>query len=187
MKNLSEPITDFQVIFRNIHVRSVVSKPVFTWVYHGTRILLSLIFIVSGISKLIDPASFSVTIEAYGLMPDLLTFPAALAISFTEVIAGIGLLFDVHGSLASILIMLLFFITILLYGMHLGLDIDCGCFGPGDPESDAFHHLSSAFTRDLMMVFIIMYMYLFRFLKPYPPVTVRNLYTKINIKRSVKK
>ena len=44
------------------------------------------------------------------------------------------------------------FLLILGYGIHMGLDVDCGCFSPGDPEAKAFHGLRAAFKRDLIML-----------------------------------
>ena len=43
------------------------------------------------------------------------------------------------------------------------LDIDCGCFGPNDPEAVAFHDLRGAFYRDLLLMLLIAYLYLWRF------------------------
>ena len=40
------------------------------------------------------------------------------------------------------------FMAILGYGISMGLDVDCGCFGPEDPESKAFHGLRAALYRD---------------------------------------
>jgi hypothetical protein len=76
-----------------------------------------------------------------------------------EVIAGIGLLFDIRGSLALITGLLVLFMVVLGYGIWMGLDVDCGCFGPEDPEAEAFHGLRLSLFRDLvMMAGVFLYM-----------------------------
>jgi hypothetical protein len=44
----------------------------------------------------------------------------------------------------------------------LGLDIDCGCFGPEDPESRAYGGLRTALYRDLAMAAGVAYLYWWR-------------------------
>jgi uncharacterized membrane protein YphA (DoxX/SURF4 family) len=154
------------------------------WLYHVVRLSISILFIWSGISKLYDPASFAVIIEAYGLIPDLMIIPLAVLLPLAEVTLGVGLTFDIKGSLASITMMLLCFVTILLYGIWLGLDIDCGCFDPGDPEAETFHGLSDALFRDIWLVVGIMYLYLFRYIKSLKPIELRSLLDKFKSKRS---
>ena len=93
------------------------------------RIVLAIVFLSSGLSKLIDPTSFSVIIEAYGLIPESWVMPVAIALPLLEVVGSLGLLLDIRGSLATISGMLVLFLVILGYGVWMGLDIDCGCFG----------------------------------------------------------
>jgi hypothetical protein len=86
-----------------------------------------------------------------------------------EVTAGIGLLFDIRGSLALIAGLLLLFMVVLGYGIWMGLDVDCGCFGPEDPEAEAFHGLRLSLFRDLVMmggVFITYGLRRYRFIRP---------------------
>jgi hypothetical protein len=101
-------------------------------------------------------------------------------LSLGELFAGIGLFLDIRGSLASITLLLLLFIFILSYGLWIGLDIDCGCFGPEDPKSKAFHSLSSALVKDLFLILGIIYLYFFRHIKPLIPLTISRLFNKIN-------
>ena len=86
-------------------------------IYHLIRILLSVIFLWSGISKLMDPAEFAVIIDGYGLMPDAWILPLAIVLPLLEMVFGLGLLLDIRGSLAVITGMLMLFITILSYGI----------------------------------------------------------------------
>ncbi len=97
-----------------------------------------------------DPAAFLVVIDAFGILPEGFTGLVAYVLPVVEVSAGLALLFDVRGALETLGAMLLLFMAILGYGIFLGLDIDCGCFGPEDPESRAFGGLRSALYRDFV-------------------------------------
>ncbi|MCJ7773451.1 MAG: DoxX family membrane protein [Desulfobacterales bacterium] len=156
------------------------TKSIFIWLYHVARVSLSVIFLWSGISKLFDPVSFAIIIDAYGLIPEMLSLPAAILLSCAEFIAGLGLLFDIRGSLSSISLMLVFFMAILLYGMWLGLDIDCGCFSLSTPESKTFHDLSTAFFRDSTMLSGILYLYAYRYVQSLTPMRLMDVFNKIN-------
>jgi hypothetical protein len=41
----------------------------------------------------------------------------------------------------------------------MGLDVDCGCFGPDDYEADAFHGLRQSLYRDMVMLAGIAFIY----------------------------
>ena len=139
------------------------------WTYKITRWVLSAIFIYAGGTKLLEPEIFAVLIEAYGIVPEGLIMPVAIGLPLLEVTAGIGLLFDIRGSLALIGGLLLLFMVVLGYGIWMGLDVDCGCFGPEDPEAEAFHGLRLSVFRNLVMmagVFIIYGWRCYRFIRP---------------------
>ena len=144
------------------------------WSYRTIRIILSAVFFWSGVSKLFSPESFAVIIEAYGLIPDSWIMPMSIGLPALEVILAVGLLMDIRGSLMGITVLLALFMAILGYGIHLGLDVDCGCFGPEDPEADAFHGLRSALYRDLVMVGAILYLYVWRFVRSAQPIGLLN-------------
>lgn len=133
-----------------------------SWLYVVARMALAAVFIYAGTAKLADPEAFATVIQGYGLLPKALTPYFALGLPALEVLAGTGLAFDARGSLAAIAAMTALFLVVLAYGMYLGLDVDCGCYGPGDPEGEAFHGLSRAFARDLFMALGVAYAYLWR-------------------------
>ena len=119
------------------------------WVYRGLRCLVSAIFLGSGIVKLMDPAAFAVVIDAFGILPEGFSAVVALILPSLEIAAAVALIFNGRGSLESLSVLMLLFMGILAYGIFLGLDIDCGCFGPEDPESRAFGGLRTALYRDM--------------------------------------
>jgi len=130
--------------------------------YLVLRFLVAGVFLWSGASKALHPELFEETVGAYGLLPPVLVFPFALAFICAEIVAGIGLFLDKRGALALIALMMVVFLAVLGYGISLGLDVDCGCFGPNDPEAQVFHDLRGAFIRDLFILLAIVYLYIWR-------------------------
>ncbi|MGB7918814.1 MAG: MauE/DoxX family redox-associated membrane protein [Desulfobacterales bacterium] len=153
------------------------------WISKLCRWGLGGIFIYAGSAKLLEPQTFAVFIEAYGLIPERLLMPVSIGLPALEVAAGIGLLFDIEGSLAAVAGLLGFFIAILGYGIWMGLDVDCGCFGPEDPEAAAFHGLRSSLYRDLVMLAGTFFMYGWRRYRVIEPVRIRPLIRRLIRKR----
>ena len=145
------------------------------WSYGCLRWILGVLFIYSGAAKLLAPQSFAVLIEAFGLVPDALLMPIAMLLPAIELIAGLGLLADIRGSLAIIAVLLAMFVVILGHGIGMGLDVDCGCFGPEDPEAEAFHGLRTALYRDLVMLAVAGFLYAWRQYRSLKPRTPREL------------
>ena len=141
-------------------------------IYRRCRWMLSVIFIYAGGTKLLEPETFAVLIEAYGIVPVGLLMPVAIGLPLLEVIAGIGLLFDVRGSLALITGLLVLFMVVLGYGIWMGLDADCGCFASEDPEAEAFHGLRLSLFRDLVMTAGVFFIYGWRRYRTIRPVGV---------------
>lgn len=149
------------------------------YVYLLIRIGLGLVFIFSGVAKLMAPQSFSVIIEAYGLIPEITVFPVAVIIAMIEALAGIGLLIDVRGSLEIITALIIFFMLVLAYGLWLGLDVDCGCFGAEEPEAEAFHDLRPALYRDLVMLVGIIFLFFWRHRQKIIPLPLKTIIEKV--------
>jgi uncharacterized membrane protein YphA (DoxX/SURF4 family) len=148
-------------------------------IYHLIRVLISVIFLWSGISKLMNPTEFAVIIDAYGLMPEDWILPLAIILPLLEVIFGFGLLLEIRGFLAGITSLLMLFVAILGYGIWLGLDIDCGCFGPKDPEAEAFHSLRPALYRDFVMITGVVYLYFWRRYQSIKPVRLMPFFNRL--------
>lgn len=132
--------------------------------YFFGRLGLAGMFLWSGLSKGYDTDFFAETIAAFGLLPDMLIFPTAIFLITAELAVGIGLLIDQKWALGGSALLILLFMAVLGYGIYLGLDIDCGCFGPNDPEAKAFHDLRGTFFRDLLLMLVITYLYFWRML-----------------------
>lgn len=152
------------------------------WPYRVMRISLAVVFLWSGITKLLAPTSFVVIIDSYGLIPESWNLPVAVSLATLEALVGLALCFDIRGSLAIVTALLCLFMAILGYGLWLGLDIDCGCFGPEDPEAEAYHGLRPALFRDFLMIFGVVYLYAWRYRRSVRPGSI-SPWIKKTIKR----
>jgi hypothetical protein len=147
----------------------------FGWIYKLTRWVLGGVFVAAGGLKLMEPQTFAVLIEAYGIVPESLLMPTAMLLPALEVAAGVGLLFDIRGSLSVVTGLLLVFIAILAYGIWMGLDVDCGCFGLEDPEADAFHGLRQALYRDVVLLAGVAFLFGWRRYRAVEPVRLLQI------------
>jgi hypothetical protein len=153
------------------------------WLYRLCRWTLGGIFIYAGATKLSEPKIFAVLIEAFGIVPERLLIPVAIGLPLLEVMAGFGLLFDIRGSLALMSGLLVLFVGVLGYGIWLGLDVDCGCFGPEDPEAEAFHGLRLSLFRDLVMLAGVIFIYGWRRYRAVRPAGVMVIVNQLCSKR----
>ena len=134
-----------------------------SWFYLFLRIVIGGIFIYSGAIKLLDVKGFARMISLYDLVPEQFLAAVAIGLPSLELVAGIGILFEIPGALAAIFAMLLMFCTILWYGILQDLDIDCGCFSTAELKGQ--NSLRQALYRDFIMLAVCCYLYLYRFLR----------------------
>jgi uncharacterized membrane protein YphA (DoxX/SURF4 family) len=133
---------------------------------HGTtlyillRIVLGSIFVFSGLVKLLDIPAFADLIEQYNLVPHGWIEAVALGLPLAELLAGLGLIFDIKGSLGAIAAMLLLFCFVLWFGILQDLSIDCGCFSIS--ERNAQQDLRQAFYRDIALLGAVGFLYFWR-------------------------
>jgi uncharacterized membrane protein len=122
------------------------------------RLILAAVFAAAAVPKLLNPSAFAHIISMYGLVPDTMLFEIALLLIVAELVTAAGLLLDQAWAVAAAGALLLLFIAVLGYGIYLGLDIDCGCFGPEDPEHAALSGLRTSFMRDLLLLIPVSYL-----------------------------
>ena len=128
-----------------------------TWLYHFLRLGLACVFIYAGLIKLLDPRAFAHAIAQYDLIPDGLLPLVAVGLPALELLAGLGLIVEIRGSLTLIAVLLLIFLVVLGYAIWHNLDIDCGCFTAEDLAGQ--EGLKMAFRRDLMMIGVTLFLY----------------------------
>jgi uncharacterized membrane protein YphA (DoxX/SURF4 family) len=85
--------------------------------------------------KLRDPwLVFAMEIDAYQLLPQWAVLFAARTLPWAELVLGIVLLTGIglkYAAAAATALMSVFF-AIMSWSFLKGMQIDCGCFGPGD-------------------------------------------------------
>lgn len=145
--------------------------------YFVLRMVLAAVFLYSGVAKLTAPSDFAVIISGYGILPDFIVPSAAVAIPLLEVFVAVGLCFDVKGTLTAYSVIMIVFVAVLFHGIRMGLDVDCGCFGPDDPEGKAFHSLREALWRDGVILVGCLYLYAVRMVRGVAPVSVRKTFS----------
>ncbi|MBF0505436.1 MAG: DoxX family membrane protein [Nitrospirae bacterium] len=128
----------------------------FAWLCLAIRVVIGTVFIYAGIVKLLDIKAFAHKIEQYDMVPDELLPVAAVALPVFETIAGLGLIFDIPGSLIAISSLLILFIAVLGYGILNDLDVDCGCFSQVEIANRG--NLRQALYRDLFMVAAVLFL-----------------------------
>lgn len=128
-----------------------------------SRILVGILFIISGLIKLNDPLGFSYKLEEY-FSADVLNMefliPYALMISVLvvvfEVVLGVFLLIGYKPKFTvwSLLLMIVFFTFLTFYSAYFDKVKDCGCFG------DALKLTPwESFTKDVVLLFFILILF----------------------------
>jgi uncharacterized membrane protein YphA (DoxX/SURF4 family) len=99
------------------------------------RILLAAVFLFAAYTKLRQPwLVFAMSIDAYGLLPEMAVLTVARTLPWLELILGLLLASGVWLRAVSILSasVLGVFFAIMVMSFGKGMGIDCGCFGVGE-------------------------------------------------------
>lgn len=127
------------------------------WPYRLLRLGIGLLFIWAGTVKLLGPKAFAAAIANYEILPDPLIVPAALGVPAIEVLAGLGLLFDVAFGFGLTFGLLALFMGVLVHAMISGLDVDCGCFSLDELRERG--GLQAAFIRDAALAASVVFLF----------------------------
>jgi len=95
------------------------------------RILLGIVLIFSGITKIIDPSKAVDFMLEFKVIPEFLILIVVSILPILEILIGVLLISGMYQKFASISALVLFsgFFIISIYGTIIGLSSDCGCFG----------------------------------------------------------
>lgn len=128
-----------------------------------SRIIVGVLFIISGLIKLNDPVGFSFKLKDY-FAPEVLDLgflvPYALLIAIFlvifEVLVGVALLLGYmkKGTLWALLLMIVFFTFLTFYSAYFNKVTDCGCFG------DAIKLTPwESFSKDIVLLVLILVLF----------------------------
>jgi len=109
----------------------------FPWLPSLACWLLAGLYLLSGVEKVLNPASFAEAIHHYRLLPWPLSAGLSLYLPWFELVLAISLLLRGCRRTALVLssLLLLVFSVALTSALARGLDIRCGCFGTLDSEA----------------------------------------------------
>lgn len=129
-----------------------------------SRVIVGILFIISGLVKLNDPVGFSFKLKDY-FAPEVLDLgflvPYALLLAIVivifEVLLGVSLLLGYirKFTLWSLLLMIVFFTFLTFYSAYFNKVTDCGCFGDAIPLTPW-----ESFIKDVVLLFLILILFL---------------------------
>ena len=131
------------------------------------RYTLGIVFVFSGMVKLIDPTGTAIKMKEYfeifssdfsPLFHHLLPFvmPLAILICLLEVMLGWAMILNYKGqkALGAISILLLYFGFLTFYSAYYNKVTDCGCFGDAIPLTPW-----QSFYKDLILLVLVIYLF----------------------------
>ncbi len=133
------------------------------FIVHVVRIIVGILFIISGLIKLNDPIGFSIKLSEY-FSEDVLNLTfldpfvlwVALFVVIYEVLLGVFLLigFKPKFTLWGLLLMIIFFTFLTFYSAYFNKVTDCGCFG------DAIKLTPwGSFKKDVILLVLILILF----------------------------
>ncbi len=128
------------------------------YIYHLLQATLSVIFIYAAYTKFMDRQIFYDSILAYQIFRPELAKISAYTIPYLEFIlaAGIWVSKIKQTSYVMYTILILIFTVLKVYAYSQGIDLSCGCFGQGVPESQLYGiFLNLAILCILVMVYVL--------------------------------
>jgi uncharacterized membrane protein YphA (DoxX/SURF4 family) len=131
--------------------------------YHIARFFLGGIFIYASYDKILNPEAFAKIVFNYQILPNNLVNLIAIILPWLEVIVGFCLIIGwwIPGAVVIVNLLMIVFISALMFNLSRGLDVHCGCFSI-DASETAATWLS--FLRDiffLVVSFFLIYMVFF--------------------------
>lgn len=122
-------------------------------VFLPLRLCLGMLFLIAGISKVVDPGQFLVAVRSFQILADPWAPLAALCLPWLEVLLGLCLLAKrcYHAALLLTGSLLTTFLCAGISAWIRDLQIECGCIGPGSGSGDPLHLLA----RNLVLLLVI--------------------------------
>jgi putative oxidoreductase len=150
----------------NLKIISNDKKIIFT-----SRLLLGVIFVYTGISKIIDPSSLESIINSYKMIPPSISSIIAIVLPWIELIGGLFLISGILVKQTALLLssLLVAFIVVIAINLFRGTFTQCGCFGSAKNSANPLLTGIIAIIRDVF--FLILGVVLFIQKQPHEPPT----------------
>ncbi len=103
------------------------------WLGTAARLVLGVVFVVAGATKVGDLAASGRAVNAYQLMPFGVAKAVGAALPFVEIVVGLLLIVGLATRVVAVLTaaLLVVYIVGISSAWARGLTIDCGCFSKG--------------------------------------------------------
>lgn len=130
------------------------------WIGLAARLVVGGVWLVAGALKLPDLAASVRAVRAYELLPEAIVPAVGHALPVLEVVIGlllvVGLLVRYCAAVSAVLFAA--FVIGISAAWARGLQIDCGCFGGGGYDADAFAKYPWEIARDLGLFFVSLWL-----------------------------
>jgi uncharacterized membrane protein YphA (DoxX/SURF4 family) len=122
------------------------------------RVFIGLLFIISSLEKIVDPATFAQSVANYKLLPAWLPGIVATVMPWLELLCGFAVLFGVFARGSSLLLstMLIIFTLAVVSAIVRGFDISCGCFTQ-DPAAGKIGWMKVVQNSTLIVLTLYLY------------------------------
>jgi putative oxidoreductase len=113
-------------------------------------ILFGGLFIFSGVLKVRDPSMFLLNVRSFNLLGDPYAAWLALFLPWLEIFCGLAVVTGICRRAGLLLLnaALVLFLAAIVQAWARGINIECGCFGPGDKASNYVELI----LRDLVLL-----------------------------------
>ncbi|MBD3276396.1 MAG: hypothetical protein GF372_13855 [Candidatus Marinimicrobia bacterium] len=111
------------------------------WFQLALRLIIAGVFLYAAVPKILNPQEFYLNILGYNFIQGTPAKLVAIWLPWAELIAALGIIFNVwmHANLRLIQAMLSGFIILLVLTLIRGIDADCGCFGSAGGQVTWWH------------------------------------------------
>ncbi len=144
---------------------------------HFFRIIVGIIFIISGFVKTVDPIGFSYKLEEY-FGPEVfnipflqnLALPLSIFFVILEIMLGVFLLLGIWKKLTvySLLLLIIFFSFLTFYSAYFHVVTDCGCFG----DALKLEPWTSFWKDILLLIMILVLLFGIKYITPLFPTKI---------------
>ncbi|WP_028659620.1 MauE/DoxX family redox-associated membrane protein [Nocardioides insulae] len=130
------------------------------WIGLVARLVVGVVWIWAGATKVTEPVASVQAVRAYQLLPGELAEVVGRLLPAVELVLGLALVLGVLTRLSAVLSGLLFvaFIIGIASAWARGLEIDCGCFGGGGYDPDAAFKYPWEIARDVLFLALSAYL-----------------------------
>jgi hypothetical protein len=111
------------------------------WFQLALRLIIAGVFLYAAVPKILNPQEFYLNILGYNFIQGTPAKLVAIWLPWAELIAALGIIFNVwmQANLRLIQAMLSGFIILLILTLIRGIDADCGCFGSAGGQVTWWH------------------------------------------------